>query len=242
MVIKKIFSLLILFVVLYSVFLPSPSIAQTAESRTYNLLTPIPEFCEGGISKCQYVPGNFGKYLNALLRLTIILAAILSVIVIVYGGFQYMTSESLGMKEEGRERIRNAVVGLILLSASFLILNTINPNILNFKLDIGVVPGPNPTTGLKPTTIAETKEENATQPIQQTRQEAGINTLSTNSLTARSTRIEEAQAQIRTKVGNLKKECEQTAGNRFISEQSNIDKQGDMHILTVVASCVKTNQ
>ena len=54
-----------------------------------------------------------------------------------------MTSESLGMKEEGRERIRNAVVGLILLSASFLILNTINPNILNFKLDIGVVSAPN---------------------------------------------------------------------------------------------------
>lgn len=101
-----------------------------AGSDSYQLLAPIPEFGD------SYNVGSFNKYVNIFIKLSITIAAILAVIFIVLGGFKYMTSESLSLKEEGKDNIKNAIVGLILLSASFLILNTINPKILEFKLEI----------------------------------------------------------------------------------------------------------
>lgn len=132
----------------------------------YELLTPIPEFCAPG-AKCVYKPGNFNNYVNTFVRLAIILSAILSVVMIVFGGFQYMTSESLGLKSEGKERMLNAVIGLVLLSASFLILNTINPNILSFKLDIKKVNVPNSGNS------NETQVESATAGVSKDVQDSG---------------------------------------------------------------------
>ena len=139
-------------VVLSPFFVFSTAFAQISggvNKGDYELLVPIPEFCAPGV-KCVYTPGNFNSYVNTFIRLTIILAAILSVVMIVFGGFQYMTSESLGLKSEGKERMLNAIIGLVLLSASFLILNTINPNILSFKLDIKGVNVPTPTDNRAP--------------------------------------------------------------------------------------------
>lgn len=71
-------------------------------------------------------------YINAVFRLAISGAAILGVLMIMYGGFEYMTKEVTG-KKDGRDRIRSAVLGLVLLLASWLILNVINPDILNLN-------------------------------------------------------------------------------------------------------------
>jgi hypothetical protein len=117
-----------------------------AGSDAYQLLAPIPEFGD------SYNVGSFDKYVNIFIKLSITVAAILAVIFIVLGGFKYMTSESLSLKEEGKENIKNAIIGLILLSASFLILNTINPQILKFKLEI-----PSVSVKESPNTIIDTK-------------------------------------------------------------------------------------
>lgn len=71
-------------------------------------------------------------YINAVFRLAISGAAILGVLMIMYGGFEYMTKEVTG-KKDGRDRIRSAVLGLVLLLISWLILNVINPDILNLN-------------------------------------------------------------------------------------------------------------
>ncbi len=109
--------------------------------QTYKLLAPIPEFGK------VYTPGDIGKYVNAIVSLAIVVSAVLAVVMITIGGFKYMTSESMSLKEEGKKNIQNAFLGIILLSASYLILNTINPALLNFNLNIEKigVPG-NPNT------------------------------------------------------------------------------------------------
>lgn len=72
--------------------------------------------------------------LNGLYTLSIALAAILAVIMIAIGGFEYMGSESYSSKEKGKERVRSALIGLGLILGAVLILNTINPNLTNMNV------------------------------------------------------------------------------------------------------------
>jgi hypothetical protein len=49
---------------------------------------------------------------------------------IVFGGFEYMTGNS----KKGGERIKNAIIGLVLVLASYIILQTISPDLTNFTV------------------------------------------------------------------------------------------------------------
>ncbi|OGG43672.1 hypothetical protein A2841_03710 [Candidatus Kaiserbacteria bacterium RIFCSPHIGHO2_01_FULL_48_10] len=73
---------------------------------------------------------TIGTLLNGLFQLAIGLGAIAAVIMLVVGGFQYMTQDAVGGQKEARARIQGAVVGLILLLLSYLILFVINDEIL----------------------------------------------------------------------------------------------------------------
>lgn len=77
---------------------------------------------------------NLTDYLTSVFTVTISVAAMLAVIMIVFGGFQYLTREASADKDEGRKRITQALLGLLLLLGSYLILKVIDPNIL--KLDL----------------------------------------------------------------------------------------------------------
>lgn len=73
------------------------------------------------------------EYVNAIFGLVIAIAAMLAVLRIVTGGFKYMTSEAIGEKGDARQTIQGAAFGLILLLGSWLILFTVNPNILDLS-------------------------------------------------------------------------------------------------------------
>jgi hypothetical protein len=73
-------------------------------------------------------------FLSQAFQFGLAIAAALAVIMIVWGGVEYMLSESLFNKEDGRKKIYNAIIGLLLALVSWLILYIINPDILNFKL------------------------------------------------------------------------------------------------------------
>jgi len=80
-------------------------------------------------------PSNaFGKYLNMMIQIFIGLAAVLAMIMIVMGGIEYMTSELVSSKQAGKDRIINAILGLLLALGSYAILNTLNPDLLNVGL------------------------------------------------------------------------------------------------------------
>lgn len=76
------------------------------------------------------------SYLNMMITLFIGICAVLAVIMIVMGGVEYMTSELISSKEAGKERITNAIFGLLLALGSWTILNQINPNLLRSDLNI----------------------------------------------------------------------------------------------------------
>lgn len=50
-----------------------------------------------------------------------------------------MSTDAIMKKEDGKKRIQNAVYSLVLVIAAWLILNTINPNLLNINLNIETV-------------------------------------------------------------------------------------------------------
>lgn len=78
--------------------------------------------------------GNIADFVNAAFRAALAIGAMLAVLRIAYGGFIYMTKDSFPVKQDAKEIIQNAVFGLLLLLAIWVILNQINPNIL--KLDV----------------------------------------------------------------------------------------------------------
>ena len=107
----------------------------------YQLLAPLP--CTPGTEGCvngelkTFDPtqaSNLGKYLNIMISLFIGICAVLAVIMIVVGGIEYMASELPGNKGHGKERITHAIFGLLLALGAWLILNTINPDLLKTDL------------------------------------------------------------------------------------------------------------
>ena len=105
----------------------------TTNTTTYTFLAPLP-----GVGNTFNAAGEggsgLGAYLNIIINLFIGICAVLAVIMIVMGGIQYMTSELMSSKEEGRHRISGAIFGLLLALGAWLILNTINPALLNNDL------------------------------------------------------------------------------------------------------------
>ena len=100
--------------------------AFAAEAGEFRPLAPIPNLDTGQ-------DATLGSYINSVFFLVISIAAMLAVLRIVLGGFQYMTQEAVSQQQQARQTIQNAVVGLLLLLGVYLILTTINPEILNFN-------------------------------------------------------------------------------------------------------------
>lgn len=73
-------------------------------------------------------------YLNGVFVLAIAVATILGVVMITFDGIRYMTSDAIGKKQAAVEGLQGAAMGLILLLLSYVILNVINPQILNIQV------------------------------------------------------------------------------------------------------------
>lgn len=73
---------------------------------------------------------NFKYYVQYIFNLLIALAAVSSVFMIVYGGLQYMSTDSWQGKSDGISKVKNALLGLLLVLTSFIILRTIDPRLV----------------------------------------------------------------------------------------------------------------
>ena len=99
------------------------------------------------VNKTEGARVQFGEYMSTLFTTFIAIAAALAVLMIVWGGIEYISSFSGSGKEQGKERITNAVFGLLLAVSAFLILQTVNPDLVStetLNLDIGKLSA-NPT-------------------------------------------------------------------------------------------------
>ncbi len=91
----------------------------------YKLLEPIEN-----ISSFDASNSSFANYLNTMIKIFIGLCAVLAMVMIVVGGLEYMTTELISHKDEGKKRITEALFGLLLALGAYMILNTINPDLL----------------------------------------------------------------------------------------------------------------
>lgn len=78
--------------------------------------------------------GSLDQYINAAFQIALGIGAAMAVINIGIGGFEYMMSDVVTAKGEGRKRITSALYGLLLLLMVYIILYVINPDILSLKL------------------------------------------------------------------------------------------------------------
>ncbi|MCX6752566.1 MAG: hypothetical protein NTZ87_03675 [Candidatus Nomurabacteria bacterium] len=102
-------------------------------NTTYQLLAPLPNV--GDASNNVSTTGGLSAYLNPMIKLFIGLCAVLSVVMIVVGGIEYMTSELSHTKEAGKERIMQAIFGLLIALGAYALLYTINPDLLNSDIN-----------------------------------------------------------------------------------------------------------
>ncbi len=115
---------------------------QTSNSapNSFVPLAPIPGLTQGATSDSS----GIASFLNNLYKYLIGLAAALAVIEIIWGGLEIATQDSVSKKSDGRKRITDAVLGLVLILAPVLVFTIINPSILN--LSVGM-PALNTPTG-----------------------------------------------------------------------------------------------
>ncbi len=111
----------------------------TALALDYVPLAPLP-VGEGGASLTRVT--DAGQYIKGAFNLAIGIAAVLAIIMIVFGGIQYMGTESIGGKGAGLKKIKDAVLGLLLALGSYILLFTINPALTNFSLTIAGITSP----------------------------------------------------------------------------------------------------
>jgi len=83
---------------------------------------------------------DLGQFLSEAFQFGLAIAAALAVIMIVWGGVEVMLSESVFKKTNGRQRVWDAIWGLLLALVSWLILYTINPTILNWSSVVSSTP------------------------------------------------------------------------------------------------------
>lgn len=122
MKVKQLISIFFITFILGTGFaLPIVSVfAQTPTETQYTPLAPIPQLKEGNVY-------TYESFVTGAVELAIGIAGLLAVVMIIWGGIEYITTENITGKGAAKRHIQNAIIGLLLALAAYLILRTINP-------------------------------------------------------------------------------------------------------------------
>jgi hypothetical protein len=118
----------------------SSSVASNVKAQStsgdYTVLAPLPCIEGGGITCTTGGNGavqptvNFKTYVQYTINLLIGLSAVVAVVMIVWGGVEYMYTASFSGKKMGLEKVTHAIYGLVLVLTSYIILRTIDPRLV----------------------------------------------------------------------------------------------------------------
>lgn len=108
------------------------SIAHTTQAQVQpSQYTPLAPITAPGASVST---SNLTSFLIDLIRVTIAASAALAVLMVIFGGIQYMSTDAFSGKSDARKRITNALFGFLLVMISYLVLRTINPALVDFSI------------------------------------------------------------------------------------------------------------
>lgn len=154
---KKIFRWTIYLLILCSLILAGSALAATdneTQVQGYTLLEPDVLGFGGGEEEA---PADFLEYINLFYKTLLYVTIALAIIYIVIGGLKYMTSAAGSGKSEGKDTIVKAIQGLAIALLSYLILYTINPELVNWEITI-------PQLGGEPTNTSSPANSNIPDP------------------------------------------------------------------------------
>jgi len=116
-------------VVFLAAFLSAP-LAYAAD-KGFTALAPIPGLTDTAITSSS----GFAAFFDKLYIYLIGVAVILAIIMIIWGGLEYSTQDSISKKSDGKSKIYNALFGLVLVLSPVLVFTIINPQILSLNLN-----------------------------------------------------------------------------------------------------------
>lgn len=137
------------------------------DNRSYKLLSPLPglgvlfdpDLCAEKVAQGQKVFGGtcdnqVNAFINYLFEMLIGLAAVVLVIKIIINGYQYIMTDVPFLRASLKNTLGTSILGLLVVLSSFLILNTINPKIVENTININpVLVGVTPKTTLSEATF-----------------------------------------------------------------------------------------
>lgn len=96
--------------------------------------------------------GGLAAYFNQLYMFTVAVGAILAFLKIAFAGAKYSMSEVVTSKEDAKNDIKGALLGLAILLIPFIVLNTIYPGLTNLNIledagNVRVTPSPGGASG-----------------------------------------------------------------------------------------------
>lgn len=104
--------------------------------NVYTFLTPLPLGDNLSLQEATVIGTNAGVLgiLNRLFTITLIVVVALAVVFMIIGGAKYATGDTIQGKQNGRQTLTNAIIGLLFALLSWLLLNVINPDLIRFNL------------------------------------------------------------------------------------------------------------
>ncbi|MEI6854461.1 MAG: pilin, partial [Bacteroidota bacterium] len=124
-------------ILFYSLIIILPLGLRAAD--VYIPLEPLPCIA-GSTSNCGTGASgggiNIEDYIGYMFKFAIAISAFLAVVMIVWGGFEIMLSEAVQGKMDGKEKVYNAITGLLMVLSSYLILYTIDPRLVQINVKL----------------------------------------------------------------------------------------------------------
>lgn len=116
------------FFVLFSIFAG----AQLTHAQGF---VPLSDSLPGPIQNAinNVGPNSIPELIDGFFIVSVGVAGLLAVIMITIAGIKYVGSDSFSSKSDAKDQIRSAIIGLLLILASYLLLYTINPDLTNLS-------------------------------------------------------------------------------------------------------------
>lgn len=130
-----------------------------ASAQGFVPLAPIPGLTDPSSAMSVINSQNLANFFNNLYKYLIGVAAVLAVIEIIWGGLEISTKDSVSKKSDGKARITQAILGLVLVLSPVIVFSIINPSILNLSLNLPKLKtAPGAPVSTQTTTATSTQE------------------------------------------------------------------------------------